>query len=144
MRSTLRYRGLSVPVGDIELRLLRVFAAIVHHGGFSAAQASLGMTQATISTHMRHLEGRLGVRLCERGRGGFRLTEEGARVHEAVLDLFGSIERFQNAAASARGELSGSLSFGTVDAMVSNRLLNLQGALAAFHRAAPRVWLQIE
>ena len=77
-------------LSDVDLRLLRVFAEIVRCNGFSAAQASLGMTQATISAHMRHLEDRLGVRLCERGRSGFYLTNEGKQIHSAVLDLFGS------------------------------------------------------
>ncbi|WP_378940974.1 LysR family transcriptional regulator [Mesorhizobium sp. ANAO-SY3R2] len=144
MRSRSRHRILNLSLGDVELRLLRVFAAIAHHGGFSAGQASLGMTQATISTHMRHLEERLGLRLCERGRSGFQLTEEGRQVHEATLDLFGSIEQFQSRLGEAQGELSGSLKFGTVDAMVSNRTLNLQGALGEFHRLAPRVRLEID
>lgn len=139
-----RQRVLSLSLGDVELRLLRVFAAIVHHGGFSAAQASLGMTQATISTHMRHLEERLGLRLCERGRSGFLLTDEGRQVHAATLDLFGSIDQFQSRLGEAQGELTGSLKFGTVDAMVTNRALNLQGALAEFHRLAPRVRLEID
>lgn len=144
MTSRSRQRVLNLSLGDVELRLLKVFAAIAHHGGFSAAQASLGMTQATISTHMRHLEERLGLRLCERGRSGFLLTEEGRLVHEATLDLFGSIEQFQSRLGEAQGELTGSLKFGTVDAMVSNRTLNLQGALGAFYRSAPRVRLEID
>ena len=74
MRNRSRQRVLNLSLGDVELRLLRVFAAIVHHNGFSAAQAALGMTQQTISTHMRHLEERLGLPLCERGRSGFLLT----------------------------------------------------------------------
>jgi len=41
-----------LPVSDVDLRLLRVFSTIVACNGFSAAQDSLGMTQATISTHM--------------------------------------------------------------------------------------------
>ncbi|MGE0280902.1 MAG: LysR family transcriptional regulator [Rhizobiaceae bacterium] len=144
MRSHARQRVLNLSLGDVELRLLRVFAAIAHHGGFSAAQASLGMTQATISTHMRHLEERLGLRLCERGRSGFLLTEEGRQVHAATLDLFGSIEQFQSRLGEAQGELSGSLKFGTVDAMMTNGTLNLQGALGEFHRQAPRVRLEID
>lgn len=131
-------------LADVDLRLLRVFAEIVHANGFSAAQANLGMTQATISAHMRHLEDRLGVRLCERGRGGFYLTEEGRQVHSAMLDLFGSIDRFQAAVSEAQGELSGDLSFGTVDAMVTNDALNLQLAIARFCQEAPRVRLSID
>lgn len=144
MQSQSRQRVLNLSLGDVELRLLRVFAAIVHHGGFSAAQTSLGMTQQTISTHMRHLEERLALRLCDRGRSGFQLTDEGRQVHAATLDLFGAIEQFQSRLGEAQGELSGSVKFGTVDAMVTNRALNLQGALGTFHRLAPRVHLEID
>ena len=129
---------------DIDLKLLRIFQMVVRHNGFSAAQATLGMTQATISSHMKLLEQRLGVRLCERGRAGFFLTEEGKRVHAALLDLFGSIESFQGAVAAARGELAGVLHFGTVDAMHTNPGLDLAAALAAFAGAAPKVRLEID
>lgn len=144
MINKVRHRILNLSLGDAELRLLRVFASVVQHGGFSAAQSALGMTQATISTHMRHLEERLALRLCSRGRGGFQLTDEGRLVYEATLELFGSLEKFQSRIGEAQGELTGSLSFGTVDAMITNRGLDLQGALAAFHRAAPRVRLEID
>ena len=144
MINKVRHRVLHLSLGDAELRLLRVFASVVQHGGFSAAQSALGMTQATISTHMRHLEERLGLRLCSRGRGGFLLTDEGRLVYEAALELFGSLEKFQGRIGEAQGELTGSLSFGTVDAMITNRNLDLQGALAAFHAKAPRVHLEID
>ena len=58
---------------DVDLKLLRVFATIVKCGGFSAAQAALNAGQSTISEQMSHLETRLGVKLCQRGRSGFRL-----------------------------------------------------------------------
>ncbi|MRX33279.1 LysR family transcriptional regulator [Aminobacter sp. MDW-2] len=144
MINKVRHRVLNLSLGDAELRLLRVFASVVQHGGFSAAQSALGMTQATISTHMRHLEERLGLRLCSRGRGGFELTDEGRLVYDAALELFGSLEKFQSRIGEAQGELTGNLSFGTVDAMITNRDLDLHGALAAFHRAAPRVHLEID
>ncbi|MXN45551.1 LysR family transcriptional regulator [Shinella kummerowiae] len=144
MINKVRQRVLNLSLGDAELRLLRVFASVVQHGGFTAAQSALGMTQATISTHMRHLEERIGLRLCTRGRSGFQLTEEGRLVYDAALELFGSLEKFQSRIGEAQGELSGNLSFGTVDAMISNRDLNLPGALAAFHAEAPRVHLEID
>lgn len=129
---------------DVDLRLLRVFAEIVRCNGFSAAQLSLGMSQATISAHMRHLEERLGLRLCERGRGGFYLTTEGKQIHLAMLDLFGSIETFHAATGGALGELTGRLAFGTVDAMISNEKLNLQAAIGTFAKLAPKVQLDID
>ena len=115
------------PLQSVDLRLLRIFQQVVRFNGFSAAQEPLGMTQATISAHMKQLEGRLGVRLCERGRSGFYLTEQGKQVHSAMLDLFGSIEGFQSAVGAARGELSGALHFGTVDAMYTNPDFDLPG-----------------
>ena len=144
MINKVRHRVLNLSLGDAELRLLRVFASVVQHGGFSASQSALGMTQATISTHMRHLEERLSLRLCSRGRSGFQLTDEGRLVYDAALELFGSLEKFQSRIGEAQGELTGNLSFGTVDAMITNRDLDLQGALAAFHAKAPRVHLEID
>lgn len=132
------------PLHSVDLRLLRVFQLVVRCGGFSAAQDPLGMTQATISAHMKQLEGRLGVRLCERGRSGFYLTEQGKQVHSAMLDLFGSIEGFQSAVAAARGEVAGTLNFGTVDAMYTNPDFDLAGALAAFGRMAPKVQVELD
>ena len=132
------------PLQSVDLRLLRIFQQVVRFNGFSAAQEPLGMTQATISAHMKQLEGRLGVRLCERGRSGFFLTEQGKQVHSAMLDLFGSIEGFQSAVGAARGELSGALHFGTVDAMYTNPDFDLAGALATFHRQAPKVQIEFD
>jgi DNA-binding transcriptional LysR family regulator len=132
------------PLHSVDLRLLRIFQAVVRCNGFSAAQEPLGMTQATISAHMKQLEGRLGVRLCERGRSGFYLTEQGKQVHSAMLDLFGSIEGFQSAVAAARGEVAGTLHFGTVDAMYTNPDFDLAGALAAFNERAPKVQIELD
>lgn len=131
-------------LSDTDLRLMRVFAEIVRHNGFSAAQDSLGMTQATISLHMRNLEERLALRLCERGRSGFFLTAEGKQVHEAVLDLFGSVEHFLTTVSDIQGELVGRLAFGTVDAMETNSTLGLDQAIGDFAKAAPKVLLDID
>lgn len=136
--------ALDHPLHGVDLRLLRIFQQVVRCNGFSAAQEPLGMTQATISAHMKQLEDRLGVRLCERGRSGFYLTEQGKQVHSAMLDLFGSIEGFQSAVAAARGEIAGTLHFGTVDAMHTNPDFDLAAALADFNRRAPKVQLELD
>ena len=75
-------------VSDIDLRLLRVFVSVVEAGGFSLATARLNVAESTISTHMSDLEARLGIRLCERGRGGFRITQRGQEVYQETLALF--------------------------------------------------------
>ena len=67
-------------ISDLDLRLLRVFQAVAECRGLAAAELRLGITRSTISTYLADLETRMGVRLCERGRGGFELTEDGQRV----------------------------------------------------------------
>lgn len=131
-------------LSDIDLRLLRVFRSVVRHNGFSAAQDDLGLTQATISTHMGELEERLGMRLCERGRGGFYLTDYGKAIYEATLNLFRSIENFRSIIESTREELFGDLHFGTVDAMYTNPEFNIALALEQFSGIAPKVVIHID
>src|ERR1700680_543661 len=76
-------------VQDTDLKLLRIFETIVRCGGFAAAQPILNIGASSISEYMSQLETRLGLRLCERGRAGFRLTEEGAELHAAAQRLLG-------------------------------------------------------
>lgn len=131
-------------LSDIDLRLLRVFQSVVRNNGFSAAQDDLGLTQATISNHMNQLENRLGMRLCERGRGGFFLTDNGKLIYEAALNLFSSIDSFRSMVGSARGELLGELQFGTVDALDTSQQLNLPATLKSFSDLAPLVTIQTD
>jgi DNA-binding transcriptional LysR family regulator len=137
-------REITPNLGNVDLRLLRVFEKVIQYNGFSAAQDQLGLTQATISNHMTQLEERLGMRLCERGRSGFFLTEQGRLVHSAMLDLFGAIHSFQSIVGSAKGGLVGTLDFGTVDAMYTNPDFNLATVLGDFARLAPDVTVNID
>lgn len=137
-------RHSKTPFSPTDLRLLRIFQAVVRHEGFASAQNELGISPGTISNHIAQLEARFGVRLCERGRKGFSLTDEGVRIHEAAENLLRSIENFSGIVGSVRGELSGTVHFGTVDAMYTNPDLQLQNALAKFNERAPRVQIHLE
>ena len=53
-----------------DLRLLRIFQAVVRHEGFAAAQDELGISPGTISNHIAQLEGRFGVPLVREGPQG--------------------------------------------------------------------------
>ena len=127
-----------------DLRLLRVFQAVVRHEGFAAAQDELGLTPGTISNHIAHLEARFGVRLCVRGRRGFSLTPDGLRIHDAAENLLRSIENFAGIVGSVRGELTGTVHLGTVDAMHTNKAAPLDRAIARFSERAPKVMLHVE
>ena len=127
-----------------DLRLLRVFLAVARHKGFAAAQDELGLSPATISSHIARLEGRFGIRLCERGRKGFLLTPDGLRIHEAAESLIRSVENFSGLVGSVKGELSGAVHLGIVDAMYTNSSAAIHEAIDAFVKAAPLVHIHIE
>ena len=127
--------------GDI--RLLKVFAKVVEAGGFSAAQIDLNISQSTISTHMTSLEQRLGVRLCERGRSGFHLTERGKLIYQASQRLFLALDEFRSDAGAARNCLTGNLVVGIVDSLISNPACALDRAISAFNQKAPEVQIAI-
>jgi len=127
-----------------DLRLLRVFAKVVEAGGFSAAQIELNVSQSTISTHMTALEHRLGLRLCQRGRSGFSLTEKGRLIYQASQRLFAAIEEFRSEAGAARGCLVGNLTVGIVDNLINNPDCRLHEAITRFNLRAPEVEISVQ
>lgn len=131
-------------VSDIDLRLLQVFLTVVRCGGFAAAQPILNIGQPTISEHMNRLETRIGARLCERGRGGFRLTEPGQQVHQAALRLFTSVEDFRHEISDVDQQLRGKLNIGIIDNTITNAASTLPLAIQRFNQRASEVQIQIE
>ena len=127
--------------GDI--RLLKVFSKVVEAGGFSAAQIELNVSQSTISTHMTALEQRLGLRLCQRGRAGFRLTEKGQLIYQASQRLFASLEEFRSEAGAVRNRLVGSLDIGIVDNLITNPMSRLHQSVMSFNARAPEVQISV-
>ena len=131
--SDLRKYRMAVPtLHDIDLKLLRVFAAVVEHGGFGPAQAVLNISLSRLSSMIAELERRLGVRLCHRGRVGFRLTDKGAQVYQSSLKLMNSLEGFRAEVGALRGRLVGTLSIGMVDNIVSNPECRLSDVISRF------------
>ena len=130
-------------VTDNDLRLLRVFRAVVACGGFAAAELELNINRSTISRHIKDLETRLGVTLCRRGRAGFALTEEGEQVHASALKLIGAIEGFQHEVDDLHQRLTGSLVLAIFDKTASNPDCHIDRAFAAFNQMAPAVHPEI-
>ncbi len=130
-------------VTDNDLRLLRVFRAVVACGGFSAAELELNINRSTISRHIKDLETRLGVTLCRRGRAGFALTAEGERVHQSALKIMTAMEDFRHDVDDIHQRLTGSLAIALFDKTASNPLCRIPSALADFDEQAPEVNLEI-
>lgn len=130
-------------VHDADLKLLRVFDTVIRCGGFAAAQSTLSLSGSRISEYMSQLETRVGVRLCERGRAGFRLTEDGVQLHEAAQRLLGAVDTFSMESGSLGKQLRGVLRFGVIEATLTDDHSPLLPAIRSFVRVAPDVHLQI-
>jgi DNA-binding transcriptional LysR family regulator len=128
---------------DLDLQLLRLFVSVVENGGFSAAQGELGIGQSTISTQMAKLETRLGFRLCERGKAGFRLTPKGEQVLAATRKLFGAIETFKGEAQGMADKLLGELSIGLSESLDGHVLQRVAGAIGRFRRRNQAVQIEL-
>jgi DNA-binding transcriptional LysR family regulator len=126
-------------IGDYEIRLLKVFEAVVESGGFSAAEGELNIGRSTISTHIANLEDRLNLKLCLRGRGGFSLTEEGADVYELMKTLLSALEGFRTGVNALHVSLTGELRIIASDAICMDSQSGLSAAIAQFSQAAPHV-----
>lgn len=130
-------------VSDVDLRLLKVFRTVVECGGFSQAEVALNVSGASISVSMSDLEKRLKLRLCQRGRAGFSLTEEGQKVYEATLQLLISLEDFRSKIHAVHSELRGELAIGLADNLVTMHRMQITNALTALKRQAPDVYVRI-
>ncbi|WP_120500059.1 LysR family transcriptional regulator [Roseovarius sp. EL26] len=126
-----------------DLHLLHVFTSVVDARGFSAAQIELNVSPSTISRQISDLEIRLGMKLCQRGRSGFRVTEKGDLVYRAVQRLFASIREFTETVDGSRGKLVGNLSLAVIDNWVFNNHSQFSSALKRFVEQAPDVTLDL-
>ncbi|TAL88744.1 MAG: LysR family transcriptional regulator [Candidimonas sp.] len=122
-----------------DLRSLRVFCAVAQAGGFSGAERQLNMSKASISRHVREVEERLGVRLCERGPAGFKLTTAGTVALDVSLNALRTLEKIRPEIDAVRGVLSGAVTIGMVEHVLTDPLCQLPEALAELKRRAPNI-----
>ncbi|HCN45737.1 MAG TPA: LuxR family transcriptional regulator [Pseudomonas sp.] len=118
-------------VSDFDLRLLRVFKTVAECGSFSGAESVLGITRSAISLHMGDLEKRLGMRLCQRGRAGFALTDEGREVLRASETVLVAIEGFRSEVNQMHQQLRGDLNVAIVNNLVTQPKMRITHALKA-------------
>ena len=130
-------------VGDTEIRLLRIFKAVIECGGLSAAELELNIGRSTVSRHIKDLEDRLGLVLCRRGRAGFALTADGQRVYDAAQRLLEAMDAFRGDVRDLHADLVGNLALGIFDKTVSNPQAHIGRAIRDFRRAAPEVAVDI-
>ena len=130
-------------ISDMDLRLLRVFRAVVDCGGMAAAELELNIGTSTVSRHIKDLETRLGLTLCRRGRGGFALTPEGQKIYEQTTALLAATDAFRSGVDEIHQRMGGALHVAMFDKTVSNPAAHIAQAIALFSRRAPDVALNL-
>jgi DNA-binding transcriptional LysR family regulator len=128
---------------DADLKLLQVFAHVVEAGGLSPAQYGLNMSLSAISAAISNLETRLGFRLCDRGRGGFQLTEGGHLVYEELRPLSQAIGTFTRSVEAYNGDMHGQFSIAMDDAIMTNLRCPIYKVIQKFAAQAPEISLNI-
>ena len=128
---------------DMDLRLLRVYKAVVESGGFSAAEVELNVSRSTISASMSDLETRLGLKLCKRGRSGFSLTSAGSQVYEITLQLLNSMDLFRDQLNTIHSHLKGELNIGITDNLITMWRSKIVKSLQRLKKESPDVVINI-
>lgn len=130
-------------IADVDIRLLRVFLAVVESGGFSAAQTVLNVGIPTISLHMSELERRIGFRLCSRGSAGFQLSDRGKEVYEQTRALVATLDDYFGNITALKGYLAGPIRLGIVDGLVTHPKCRVVPAIQAFNAADHQVEIEL-
>jgi LysR family transcriptional regulator, transcriptional activator for bauABCD operon len=123
----------------IELKLLRVFRAVIRNGGFAAAQTELNTSLANISLQMKQLEEKLGARLCERGLRGLRITPQGALLAKSAEKLLAEVELFRAEVIGIATAASGELRMGVLGHLVHNADCRVHDAISQLRTAMGEV-----
>ena len=129
---------------SIDMRLLSIFITVVECGGFTQAQEPLNIALSSISTYIQDLETRLGLKLCNRGRGGFSLTENGQYVYKEALKLFQSVDQFNANLAGLNGKLIGELKIGILDNSTMSPSTRIPEVIHDFSLKHPQVHIVIK
>jgi DNA-binding transcriptional LysR family regulator len=90
-----------------DLNDLRLFAAVVSHGGISAASRALGAPKSSVSRRIAALEGDLGVRLFERSTRSFRVTDVGRDVYQHARAALSEADAIEEAVTRLKAEPQG-------------------------------------
>jgi DNA-binding transcriptional LysR family regulator len=122
----------------MDLDSLQIFKAVVDYGGITRAASHLNRVQSNITTRVKNLENRLGVKLFERRTGKLVLSSEGRLLMEYAEKLL----RLSSEAESAmrRGKPAGLLRLGTMESTAAMRLPAL---LSQFHHNYPDVQIAL-
>lgn len=99
---------------------LEYFYSVARLGGFSRASEYHRVSQPAISRMVKQLEAQMGLVLFEKVGRNVKLTNEGEKVFEKCVRIFGEVEDLQVSLGQIKGECKGPLIFGTTEPIGSH------------------------
>ena len=87
---------------DVTLRQLRAFMAVLECGSFSEAAVAMHLSQAALSSLVKELEGRLGVRLLDRNTRSVSASVAGAAFEPMVRRVLSSLDEALDSVSSLK------------------------------------------
>jgi DNA-binding transcriptional LysR family regulator len=124
----------------LDVKRLRVLREVAHQGSFSAAAASLYLSQSAVSQQVATLEKEVGMALFDRTREGPKLTDAGRVLVSHAEAAIARLEEAERELAAIAGLEGGELrlaSFPSASATV------LTEAVSVFHERYPKVRLNV-
>ena len=119
---------------------LKIFQAVVGHGGFNRASKYLRLSQPAISANIKKLEEELGIRLFERLGRSIQLTDAGKSVEEYANRLTAVATEMRQAVDKIKGIEVASL---RCSAATTVGIYLLPKLLVQFKKQFPRVEMQL-
>ncbi len=126
---------------DLDLFRLLVFVTVVERNGYSAAAEHLGLSQATVSFHVRELTRQLRSPLVSYERRAIHLTAAGEEVYRAAVKMLHDAERLVRAVGEIDRGHGGPLSFGA--SMAFEQAYFMERVIGPFCRAHPTIRLSV-
>lgn len=115
------------------LQQLRYLVAVADTLHFRRAAETVHVTQPTLSTQLRELEGKLGCELVERSRAGVRLTPVGAEVARRAKAVLRDVADIREVARTGADPLRATMRVGVVQSLGSYFLPLVLPTLHARH-----------
>lgn len=125
----------------IDLNEFAFFAAVVQHGGFTAAARATGVDKGRLSRHVAALEDRLGVRLLQRSTRSITLTQPGMSFYEGCLLVLDGAQVASDSVLEFKKEPTGMIRVGCPVILAQNYLAPL---LPRYMAAHPKVEVTID
>ena len=124
----------------LQLHRLQSFVAVVEAGSFTAGAATLGLSKAVVSLHVKQLEAELGCALLARTTRRMVPTDAGDRFHRSAVRLLQDAEGAVDEVRGVHHGLTGTLRITSLPEYVTAVLVP---ALTSFGARNPRLAIEI-